>query len=1410
MSMGRDLLIARRLESDTVSTSFRSLSRQGEKRFPSSGPATGQSTTGAEAVQVAVRVRPPNCSEASQELAVTMDPSRSMVFLNDRLDGQRMFSVDMPIWSCVGRALDDSAPVTQSALYKRVGRPLLSHAIAGFNSTLIAYGQTGSGKTYTMMGEVGSNVMDDHEDVLNKSEEGIIPRLCRDMFQEIQRLSVKSASGESFSWEVQVSFVEVYCERISDLLNRNTPVSLREEVVGNETFFALTGVRRVPVSNTEDILRALKIGNGCRKKASTSMNERSSRSHAIFIVELTEIISIADSEGEVASAPRRSLAIRLVDLAGSERIGESGVSGQRFKEGVDINLSLFTLGLVIESLSDPRRRNIKPPYRESTLTKILKEAFGGNSKTTMICTVAPSQAHRSETLQTLQYASKARCVMNKPHVDENPSATILCKANEELLKLRCQLLEAGQGGAQQRYLILQLAQAKQRLQQEQESSRRRKAFFEKQKKELAAHFRKEEEEREEYSSKLQQLSAEVKRAKLEQKEKERELHHALCKAEECRRENESQRELLEKRFNRQSKDMLQRQQDAEGRVQQLESTLGRRVDELLDTVENMKNELKNKGCNITERGEELPEQSASRERELKCRLLEARSMIEQLQAKIEATESDMACRILEAKREAQERERELSDEIEKADHDLKLRGADVQKQWEEGMSTLRKKEMRVLQREAELAELEQELKARTAKLGNQIERKEEFSEKTNEMEQPAPREHHATLRLQFELQRASDCLYSSETKRCVEEEEEEESDDDNNKFYKLNRRCAHLGKALAEREAVLRIKEEDINARESEFDRRQQQWEKEAKDLNPLTSAHNIADFNSEMEARNEAAKMPENELKARFLSIDTGTENLATRLQLGEEALLRRKLWGLECAEGRERNALETQEDSELCIIKMQMQLEEKEMRLFKDELRIGSLQQRNCQINANWFNCVQEFCFAMEKRFREFLESSRITEHDLIKRLEDATLPPCQRSGRHEALNHARGMDAFEIRQAELRLHAEGVVEEESPLTLRTVSFEQPQRPWDQEPHWEEDETKEYLFEREAMDREKMAEHCRTREDFVETREQLHGRELALRGYAERVHCMFLEQTAAKRADSIKDWERTEREYIAKMYQLRNELRLCRDASEGNQEGAQKLLKLKEAEFHEAGNRMRCAVEQLEADEVQWQKRLADEEQKMRMYRLSLEGDGEQYIRGVEAKQEELERREAALEERSCLIQQEAEEGEQKLRRMEEQFKWQRAEEEQSRQERAADIARRRHDVASSLEENERTFSGQEAELQELIAKNEEVKQHIQQCDVELQRYQRNYIDLRRLLEDREKLLLREHAHRMNGKNSATQLTEDLLYVNELLKKQLEVWIQKYNVLKADEKLECERCSWRNTRDATVCRCCGNPNLV
>ncbi|EKF29717.1 Unc104-like kinesin, putative [Trypanosoma cruzi marinkellei] len=1409
MSMRRDLLIARRLESDAVSNSFRSLSRQGEKRCPSSGPATGQSATGAEAVQVAVRVRPPNCSDASQELAVTMDPSRSMVFLNDRLDGQRMFSVDMPIWSCAGRALDDSAPVTQSVLYERVGRPLLAHAIAGFNSTLIAYGQTGSGKTYTMMGEVGSNFMDDNEDVLNKSEEGIIPRLCRDMFQEIQRRSVKSASGESVSWEVQVSFVEVYCEKISDLLNRNTPVSLREEVAGNETFFALTGVRRVPVSSTEDILRALKIGNGCRKKASTSMNERSSRSHAIFIVELTEIISIADSEGEVASAPRRSLAIRLVDLAGSERIGESGVSGPRFKEGVDINLSLFTLGLVIESLSDPRRRNIKPPYRESTLTKILKEAFGGNSKTTMICTVAPSATHRSETLQTLQYASKARCVMNKPHVDENPSATILCKANEELVKLRCQLLEAGQGGAQHRYLILQLAQANQRLRQEQESSRRRKAFFEKQKEELAAHFRKEEEEREVYGNKLQQLSAEVKRAKLEQKEKERELHHALCKAEECRRENESQRELLEKRLNRQSKDMLKRQRDAEGRVQQLESTLGRRVDELLDKVENMKEELKSKERASTERGEEPLEKSASRERELNGRLLEARSMIQQLQARIEATESDMARRILEAKREAQERERELSDEIQKADHDVKLRDAVAQKQWEEEMSIIRKKEMRVRQREEELAELEQELKARTAKQGTQIERKEEVAEKTNEMEQLASRERHATLRLQFELQRASDCLYSSETKRRVEEEEEE-SDDDKNKFCNLNRRFAQLEKTLAEREAVLRKKEEDIEARERELDRQQQQWEKEAKGLSLPTGTRTIADFNSEAEAINEAAKMLENGLNTRFVSMDADTGNLATCLQLGGEALLRRKPWSLDCAEERERNALGTQGDNELCIIKMQMQLEEKEMRLCKYELRVESMQQRNCQINANWFNYIQELCFSMEKRFREFLDSSRVGEYDLIKRLEDATLPSFQGSGQHEALNHARGMDAFEIRRAELRLRTEGVVEEESPPSLSTVSFEQPQHRWDQEPQWEDEERKEYLFGREEMDREKMAEHRRTREELVATREQLHRRELALRGYAERVQCMFLEQVAAQRADSIKDWERTEREYIAKMYRLHNELRLCRDASEGNQEGAQNLLKLKEAELHEAGNRMRCAVEQLEADEVRWQKRVADEEQQLRMYRLSLEGDGEQYIRGVEAKQEELERREAALGARSSCIQQEAEEREQNLRWMEEQLQKQRAEEKQSMQERAADIARRHRDVASSLEENERTFSGQESDLRELIAKNEEVKQHIQQCDVELQRYHRNYIDLRRLLEDREKLLLCEHAHRMNGKNSATQLTEDLLYVNELLKKQLEVWIQKYNVLKVDEKLECERCSWRNTRDATVCRCCGNPNLV
>ncbi|RNF03225.1 putative Unc104-like kinesin [Trypanosoma conorhini] len=1397
MSMQRYMLSARHRESDTPAPPPRPPSRPRGGRPLSSGSATGRATPrgGGEAVHVVVRVRPPSPSESAQELVVTMDPSRGIVVVKDRMEGQRMFSVDMPVWSCVGKALDGSTPVTQSALYERVGRPLLRHALDGFNSTLVAYGQTGSGKTYTMMGEGGAAVTQDGEDVLNSSEEGIIPRLCRDMFQEIQSRSFTSATGETISWEVHVSFVEVYCEKISDLLNRNTPVTLRDDAVGNETYFSLAGARRVQVKNTLDILQALALGNSCRRTASTSMNERSNRSHAIFVVELTEILSFTDPDGEVASALSKSLVIRLVDLAGSERVGESGVSGQQFREGVDINLSLFTLGLVIESLSDPGRRNIKPPYRESTLTKILKDAFGGNSKTTMICTVAPAKAHRSETVQTLQYGARARHVVNRPHVEEDPSAIELRKANEELLRLRCQLSETQQGSRQYQDLVQQLERANKRLRQEQGLSRRRMALFAKKEEELATYFRKMEEERGRYDSRLQELAAEVERAKVKQQEKERQLRHAHRRAEELaeghQREIQSQREAMERQFKCQTKNMLQKQQAAEERMQQLGGILSRRVDELVETVESLKKGLKRKERLAAQREKGLREETACRERELSRRLLEAKVLIERLQAKIAVKESDLTRRREASQDEAQARELKLREKLRKAEVQLQLHGTDAKKQCEE-MSALYEKELAIQRQEVELQEMQQESEARAAERETHISRREEaLAEQVKKVEKPAFCDRHSSPRVQSEPQLGQGSVDLGVKKLPVVEEEVEASDKGNAKTEGASRRRAQLEKTLAEREAALRLKKEALDAREGGLRRRQPQWAKEATALGPHASESAMAGVALDAEARSEAATMLEAELKTRLAMVDGDAENLAACLRLGEEALRRRELWGVDYAEGHARAALKRHEDGELGLIQRQMHLEGNELRVSRYERSVELLRQKHLRQHATWSSWVQEFFFAMQQRSRAMLESSRTGEYELLRLLEGAARASRLGTAQPEALAPAGGIEAHEaVSRAELQRREEALTAEQRRLTQRILSFKQLQQQREEDFYWKEEQGKAYLRELEAAGREQTAEHRRIEAELAAARQQLRRRESVLEGHVKRTQHLLKERQAAGEANDINTWERTEGEYIDKMHELlQGELIQHGVAGEGSQADAQNLLKLKEAELRELGAQMRRYIKQLHADEERWQNRVAAEEERMRMYLLSLEEDEYMDVPG-----------EAPLGEAACQLLQDTEERERNLQRIQE----------QRVQQRAADLARRLDEAVCTAVDGERTLLDQESDLRAQLEKNEEVKRRIQHYERELQRQRRNYADLQKLLGDRERLLLREHAHRLSGKDSAAQLADDLLGANKFLQSQLEVWIRKYNVLKTDEKVECERCSWQNTRDAVVCRCCGNPQLV
>ncbi|KEG14414.1 putative Unc104-like kinesin [Trypanosoma grayi] len=1414
--MQRDLLAAKR--SNWGSGSNRSQtpvrpplgpSAKGRSNSASSSPSPcGPPSPGGEAVNVAVRVRPPFTSESGQEVIVSMDPSLKAVYVKNRMDERQAFHVDMPVWSCVGTAIDGSAPVSQAALYEAVGRPLLHHALEGFNSTLMAYGQTGSGKTYTMMGDASRNLMTDNDDVLNKTEEGIIPRLCRDMFQQIQNRSFSGESGETVSWEVHVSFVEVYCEKISDLLNHSAPVTLRDEIVDDETYFSLVGARHIPVTCTQDILKALNIGNKCRKTASTSMNERSSRSHAIFVVELAEIVSFTNPEGEVASAPSKSLAIRLVDLAGSERVGETGVSGQQFKEGVDINLSLFTLGLVIESLADPKRRNAKPPYRESTLTKILKDAFGGNSKTTMICTISPTEAYRQQTIQTLMYGSKARRVVNKPHVEENPSAAVLRRATEELLVLRQQLNEARRGSRQYQDIVQRLTQADERLRQEQEISRRRKAVLEKKEAELAERYRKMEEERQAYDNRVQELGAEVERAKVKQKERERELHKERRRAEAVAegrlRELESQHETAMSQFKCKEEELMRKKQDTEERMKQVERDMSQRIEGLLRAGSDLEEELREKKRASKKLEDELTELRRHSEKETR-----------KLQEQIIQNDKEWGSKYKTLQEELQQQEKEANARLGEAlqarkELDLLQRdkAAEAETRQKEATMAIRSREIVIEQLEKEMKQMSKQLEDQTSTqslYAKQVES--DFTRKISEMEETATRERRAAQRLQDELQRALDRLSSKEPQHDGTEGDLNEGEE------KQGRALSE--KALVEWEALLKQREANIAERERELE---QQWQDHMRACDESQRA--VADAVVEVRTRSEAAAALEADLKARFATIDGDAENLAACLQLGENALKRREVWDIESLEEQRRELLRGSEENDVRLIRRQMQLDKQEIFLKDREKKLkGALQ--NARTMAKSSQWMQSMIVKMEDRCRKLLVATRRRECDLMKQLEVATRKLCSVDAHSKVVEIVLSGEAAVARQAELQLREEGLVEEERRLTHRIAEFEALQRKREEDFRRKDEKVKLYLLELEVMDREKMETYRRLEEELAAARAELLHRKRTLADYVGHARQMLLQRSEEQQADFVAGQEVAERESIERTFHLQDELELCRGAVEGNVNSAQELLRLKENEIKAEAKRLQHCIERLRDDETRRQKRIAAEEKQTHAYLLELEEEdarrtrlakeeGGQLLREAEAYRDEVQKREAALEEYSRQLQSEAAERENKLQQLEERLFQQQEEAERRLQERTADIDRRRHEASTVAEDNERTLKEQEADLTALLEKNKAVEKQIKERDAELQRQRYHYIDLRKLLEEREKLLLREHAHRMNGKESATQLTDDLLDVNELLKHELKMWMQKYDVLKTDEKLECERCSWRNKRDATVCRCCGNSQLV
>ncbi|KAM6397764.1 kinesin-like protein KIF14 isoform 2-T2 [Pluvialis apricaria] len=370
-------------------------------------------------VIVAVRVRPFSNREKNENLPPVISMSGSETAVRSPATNRvYSFSYDFSFWS-----FDECHPnfASQAMIYKTLAVPLLERAFEGYNTCLFAYGQTGSGKSYTMMGF--------------DEDRGIIPRLCEDLFTRIAQMD-----KQQILYHLEMSFFEVYNEKIHDLLvfkaengHKKQPLRVREHPVLGPY---VEGLTVNVVSSYSDIQSWFELGNKQRATAATVMNDKSSRSHSVFTLVMTQTkVEFVDEE----QCDRRLTShINLIDLAGSECCSTAQTTGERLKEGVSINKSLLTLGKVISALSKQAQNGKKTfiPYRESVLTWLLKESLGGNSQTAMIATVSPAASSTEETLSTLRYAKQACSIFNIAKVNEDVNAKLIRELKAEIEKLK--------------------------------------------------------------------------------------------------------------------------------------------------------------------------------------------------------------------------------------------------------------------------------------------------------------------------------------------------------------------------------------------------------------------------------------------------------------------------------------------------------------------------------------------------------------------------------------------------------------------------------------------------------------------------------------------------------------------------------------------------------------------------------------------------------------------------------------------------------------------------------------------------------------------------------------------------------------------------------------------------------------
>jgi kinesin family protein 5 len=385
--------------------------------------------SGTERVKVHVRIRPslptdgsrdPNSTTPSTTTTMYQSQSQGKVNVITGLNnnGKNTHNTNDTKAFQFDAFFDENT--TQEEVYDQVARPIIDGVLDGYNGTLFAYGQTGTGKTYTMMG----NEQVQPTAVETLDERGIIPRSLDQIFGTMR------ASAEEYVYEVSMSYVQLYCELLQDLLEPDfsKTLSIRESAAdgtsgSTDSGVFIQGLSSFKVNSKEECLNLLRVGHESRAVAETNMNAQSSRSHAAVVLNVERrprMKLCTDAADQLLSplkdknAPKKTSAkLFIVDLAGSERVRKSGATtGVRFNELKSINLSLSALGNCISALSE-KKRHI--PFRDSKLTRLLQDSLGGNARTALVINISPCDADAGESLSSLSFGQRAMAVATRAH-----------------------------------------------------------------------------------------------------------------------------------------------------------------------------------------------------------------------------------------------------------------------------------------------------------------------------------------------------------------------------------------------------------------------------------------------------------------------------------------------------------------------------------------------------------------------------------------------------------------------------------------------------------------------------------------------------------------------------------------------------------------------------------------------------------------------------------------------------------------------------------------------------------------------------------------------------------------------------------------------------------------------------------